>query len=245
VKRALFIILAILPVIVWAPPGAASGPEKPKKDAASGIASGVDIVKLAMTELYAMTNPNAATDYFDPGYVDHSPLAGYPATANGLMQYVAEMRLAFPDLALKIDDAFQSGDLVVVRGSLSGVNQGIYLGRPPTMHLVIFNLIDIYRIRNNKIIERWGERDIYGLMSQIGAVPPPASAPVAGAAPVAPVPITPAVHSDNATTHQELPKASTTRTTAKKKAKAEGGEKAKSETTPPVKKEEKKASSGK
>ena len=85
-------------------------------------------------------------------------------------------RAAFPDLQATIEDLIAEGHKVAVRGTLRGTHPGELLGIPPTGAQVTVPLIDINRIEAGKLVERWGEADMLGLLHQLGVIPAPGQA---------------------------------------------------------------------
>ncbi len=108
-----------------------------------------------------------------PEYVDHAAIPGQGPGAEGYKQAVQMTRAAFPDLHLTIDDMIAEGDQVVTRWTARGTHQGALLGIPPTGKPVTITGIDILRIANGKVVERWAEDNGLALMQQLGVVPTP------------------------------------------------------------------------
>jgi predicted ester cyclase len=48
------------------------------------------------------------------------------------------------------------------------------MGIPPTGAEVAFDVIDIVRVRDGKMVEHWNIVDSMALMTQLGAIPAPA-----------------------------------------------------------------------
>jgi predicted ester cyclase len=80
---------------------------------------------------------------------------------------------AFPDMRAEIHDQVAEGDKVVTRKTFYGTQQGEFMGIPPTGKKVAFDVIDIFRIADGRILEHWFAGDMLGLMQQLGAVPAP------------------------------------------------------------------------
>ena len=80
-------------------------------------------------------------------------------------------RGAFPDLHLTIDDMLAEGDKVLVRFSGTGTHQGDHLGVPATRRPVTFTGMTLVRCQDGKLVEGWNNFDLYGLLTQVGAVP--------------------------------------------------------------------------
>ncbi len=83
------------------------------------------------------------------------------------------MRNAFPDIHVALDDELAVGDKAVVRFTISGTQQGEYLGIPATGKKVAFSGITIYRFAGGKIAEFWMQVDSMGMMQQLGVLPVP------------------------------------------------------------------------
>lgn len=94
---------------------------------------------------------------------------------DGMKQYVAALREAFPDLHLKIDDQVAEGDRVVTRWTASGTHTGHLRGLPPTGKLGVMSGIDIDRVVDGVAIECWIHADELGLLQQLGAIPSPST----------------------------------------------------------------------
>lgn len=57
---------------------------------------------------------------------------------------------------------------------------GTFMGIPPTGKRVKVSGIDIFRMADGKIVERWAEIDTLGMLHQLGAIPAPPQAVVEG-----------------------------------------------------------------
>jgi predicted ester cyclase len=53
-----------------------------------------------------------------------------------------------------------------------GTHEGELLGIPRTGKKIQMSGIVIWRIKNGKIIEHWGQNDTLGLLQQLGVLPP-------------------------------------------------------------------------
>ena len=62
---------------------------------------------------------------------------------------------------------------MVSRVKTQGTHKGEFMGIGPTGKRVTATGIDIVRIANGKIVERWGEFDNMAILQQIGALPGP------------------------------------------------------------------------
>ena len=82
-------------------------------------------------------------------------------------------RAAFPDLHVTIDDLVAEGEMVAVRATMTGTHQGELMGMPPTGKQVNFQFISIEHLRGGKVVERWEQADMMGMMQQLGMGPSP------------------------------------------------------------------------
>ena len=83
--------------------------------------------------------------------------------------FVERIRGAFPDISIKIEDAFGARDKVVVRWSATMTHQGDHLGIPASGKPVRITGMTIVRIRNGQVVEGWDNWDQLAMMQQIGA----------------------------------------------------------------------------
>ena len=105
--------------------------------------------------------------YFAPGFVSHNNPPGLPPGVDGVKQFFAMFRDAFPDAGVRIDEIVADGDRVAVATTLTGTHEGELMGVAPTGRAVEVTGIDIVRIEDGKIAEHRGLTDIVGLMRQL------------------------------------------------------------------------------
>ncbi len=80
---------------------------------------------------------------------------------------------SFSDYTVKIDDLIADGEKVAAHVTASGTHSGPFMGAPATGHPVRIEGIEIFRIANGMVVERWGVFDLAGLMMQVGMMPHP------------------------------------------------------------------------
>jgi steroid delta-isomerase-like uncharacterized protein len=88
-------------------------------------------------------------------------------------QFAREIRGAFPDIKLQIEDIVGAGDKVVVRWLATMTHSGDALGIAATGKTVRSRGISIVTIDKGKIVEGWDNWDQLGMLEQIGAYKQP------------------------------------------------------------------------
>ena len=103
---------------------------------------------------------DALDDIFDPQLVNHGADPAEPLGAYHFEQVFRNLVDACSDLRVTIEDQIAEGDKVAVRWSDIGTHTGgSHLGVPATGKQIILTGIDILRIRDGRVVERWSESD--------------------------------------------------------------------------------------
>jgi steroid delta-isomerase-like uncharacterized protein len=105
-------------------------------------------------------------------FLDHHPLPGQGGGLVGLIQMYGTLRTAFPDWQIVVERMLVDGDIVAVHSTWHGTHQGEFLSIPPTGAQFTVPAVDVLRIANGKIAERWGVVDLFGIVQQLGILPP-------------------------------------------------------------------------
>lgn len=104
-------------------------------------------------------------------YVEYGGPPGLPPGISGFRAFIAMVTGAFPDLHVEVHEVFGEGDRIAARLTVSGTHRGVLMGTiQPTGKHVAWDGIDIFRVKNGRIMERWNSRDLLGLMRQLGVV---------------------------------------------------------------------------
>lgn len=106
-----------------------------------------------------------------PDFVDHDPLPGTSADLAGIKEFVAQIRAAFPDLQVSVDDLIGEGDRLAVRSTMRGTHEGDFMGIPASGKKVEVSNYDFVRFENDQAAEHWGVIDSAALMEQLGMAP--------------------------------------------------------------------------
>jgi len=123
-----------------------------------------------------------------PDFIDHDS-GGRAADNAGFRAGIVALLAAFPDLVatardVVVEPAADAGGtgagatggsgasgMVAVRWTAVGTHRGPYLGAGPTGRRLVFKGIEVIRVRDGRITERWGEWDGLELLGQLGQWP--------------------------------------------------------------------------
>jgi steroid delta-isomerase-like uncharacterized protein len=100
-----------------------------------------------------------------PDFVDHN----HPGQAGPdcVKAQVRSLRAAFPDLTVTIEALVAEGDLVAVRGTWRGTQQGEFRGVPPIGRRIELTGMAFWRVAGGQIRESWGLIDLPTLLRQL------------------------------------------------------------------------------
>jgi predicted ester cyclase len=133
-----------------------------------------DDLKRIYAELAAAVNRrdlDALDQIFDPDLINHGADPDEPRGTYHFKHIFREFIGACPDFQVTVEDTIVERDRLVVRWIDTGTHTGAPLfGAPATEKQIILSGIDILRIRNRKIIERWVESDKLYLIETLGLI---------------------------------------------------------------------------
>ncbi len=101
--------------------------------------------------------------YLQVDFLDHNPQPGQAAGANGAMRAFAELYKAFPDLKMQMQQAVAEGDWVTARVFMVGTHKGTWNGIAATGKPFRIGGIDMLKVKNGQVVERWGYFDTLAL----------------------------------------------------------------------------------
>jgi steroid delta-isomerase-like uncharacterized protein len=128
------------------------------------------IVKEFIDRLFTEGDVSALDELVAPDYVDHDPPFGGTGTVDGWRAMAAMIRRAFPDWHSDLHALYAEGDIVVERFTASGTHKGEIFGIQPSDTVCTLAGINIFRVRDGQIVERWGRVDELGMLRQLGVV---------------------------------------------------------------------------
>ncbi len=101
-------------------------------------------------------------------FVDRAS-AGRATDREGFKQGIRDLYKAFPDFRARVEDLVvdEARQMVAVRWTALGTHRAVYLGAQPTGRSIRFQGIEIIRVEDGRIAERWGEWDGINLVEQL------------------------------------------------------------------------------
>ena len=129
--------------------------------------------KAKVQQIYEVINANTLDDLdalIAVDVNDHNPTPGVAPGLAGTKQTLSMYHAVFSDLQVTAEDMIANEDKVVARLSVNGTNTGEFMGLPPTGKQVTMSGIEMFRLADGKVVERWAEFDMMSLMQQLGAM---------------------------------------------------------------------------
>jgi steroid delta-isomerase-like uncharacterized protein len=132
------------------------------------------IVREFIDRLFTKGDLGAVDTFLAEDFVNHDPPFGAPPDREGMRAAGAMFRAAFPDWHSDPVLLIGEGDLVAEQFTASGTQRGEIMGAAASGRTVTLSGINVFRVRDGRIVERWGRLDDLGLLTQLGLVMPPA-----------------------------------------------------------------------
>lgn len=128
---------------------------------------------------------DALDDLISEDYLDHDRglPPDLPPGRAGYKAMMAQLRAAFPDLEVTIEDQVAEGDKVVTRYTMRGTHRGRLWGIPGTGNRFVIEGINIDRVVDGRFCERWAAYDSGEFMRQLGVTHLPDLIAATGQAP--------------------------------------------------------------
>lgn len=101
-------------------------------------------------------------------FKDHHPGIGDNVTSRENYKEALKYMHQALDMWAEVDFSFPHEDKVVTRVNLYGKHILPFMGIPPTDKEVHWTTIEVYRLDNGLIVERWAEDNLAGLANQMG-----------------------------------------------------------------------------
>ncbi|MBU0686520.1 MAG: ester cyclase [Candidatus Margulisbacteria bacterium] len=125
------------------------------------------LVNRFVHEFWNKGKAKVADELISADFIDHSRLEKGGSDRDALKKGMLNLREAFANFKLTIDEIVFTEDKIAVRMTASGIHRGKYMGIAPTGKKVKFNNIAIMRIAGGQFVEHWASVDRLGLLEQL------------------------------------------------------------------------------
>jgi predicted ester cyclase len=139
------------------------------------VADLVQICVEAQQAMFARGDVDAVERYTTDDVVSHTTPDGTPGGRDGIKGVIRWIHSGLEDVTYEVQDAFASGDRVMVRTEMSGTHARPWMGREPTGRRFTSDQIHVFRMRDGLIAEHWACRDDVSMMRQLGMLGEPAA----------------------------------------------------------------------
>jgi predicted SnoaL-like aldol condensation-catalyzing enzyme len=107
--------------------------------------------------------------FIDDAYVQHNP--DLPAGKKGFVEFHKVFFAAIPDAFPAVNEIVAEGDLVWVYNTITGTHTGSgFAGLEPTGNKIKYDVVDMFRLRDGKLVDHWDVADTRALFTQVGAL---------------------------------------------------------------------------
>jgi predicted ester cyclase len=128
-----------------------------------------------MTEvLFNKRDGSQVLKYYAPEFVSHNVDQGGSGPRKVKVAFLQKMwedsKRTWPDRKLVNEVVICGGDLVVARVTMTGTMEGPMGNIPATGKKFATTATDIYRFKDGKVVERWGNNDQITMLKQLGVL---------------------------------------------------------------------------
>lgn len=102
--------------------------------------------------------------------LDHDPMPGQPQGRAGQRATCQMVVDGLSDRSID-EELLAVGDRVVENWVFTGTHTGAFLGIPATGKTLKIRGLEIWRVEDGQIVERWGVIDVAGVLEQLGLLP--------------------------------------------------------------------------
>jgi steroid delta-isomerase-like uncharacterized protein len=130
------------------------------------------VVEDFIQALFTNGDVSAVGRYLVPDFIAHDPpMPDVPGDAAGFREAATRIRAAFPDWRSDVHLLVAEDDYVAEHFTASGTQRGEFMGVSATNRTVHVPGINIFRLHDGKISERWGLLDMAAFFAQLGVSP--------------------------------------------------------------------------
>jgi len=129
----------------------------------------IEAVRRLTQEGFVRGKIDVVDDVVSEHCIDHDPLPGQGQGREGQRHTCQMVVDGLTDRSTLQDDFWAAGDVVTESWIFQGTHTGDFLGVPATGKRLQVRGIEIWRLADGKIVERWGVVDAAGVMDQLSS----------------------------------------------------------------------------
>ncbi len=134
------------------------------------------VVRRMVEEAWNGHDPDVLEEFMAPDYFNHMAVSEHQRGIEGAKHVQRWLEAAFSDSRFDIEDIIADGDMVAIRGTVSGTHAGEFWGNAPTGKRFSVQHVHWFRLADGKVTEHWAVRDDMGQALQLGLIPGPGAA---------------------------------------------------------------------
>lgn len=123
-------------------------------------------IVLQFYKAYNQGNLEQAKEMVAPNIIVHT-MGTVIRGGDDFIEHMQMMRSTFADSYNTIEDVIAEGDKVFTRGTFTGTHRREFLGIGPTGKQVTFSCVQVDRLADGKIVDRWVLGDSLGMLQQL------------------------------------------------------------------------------
>jgi steroid delta-isomerase-like uncharacterized protein len=135
------------------------------------MGSNADVVRRLTDEAFIAGNFDTWDEIVAGDLVDNDPMPGLPANGEGLKTLAQMVVGTFDDRKIDAEHLEAPDGRVVENWVFTGKHTGDAMGMPPSGQDITIRGIEIWRVADGKIAERWGVIDVSDVMQKAGLLP--------------------------------------------------------------------------
>ncbi len=135
------------------------------------MGSNADVVRRLTNEAFIAGNFDTWDEIISSDLVDNDPMPGLPPDGEGIKMLAQMVVGTFEDRKIDAEHLEAPDGRVVENWVFTGKHTGEAMGIPPSGEAIMIRGIEIWRIADGKIAERWGVVDVSDVMQKAGLLP--------------------------------------------------------------------------
>ncbi len=130
----------------------------------------VDVLERRADAWRRLDAETLVADYVEDAVIE-SPLAGGTTQGRDQIRQVFQTYfVAFPDLAMEVDEVLVDDQRAAVMATFTGTDRGGFMGMPATGRRVTIPVVFLYEFKDGKIVRDRRVYDFTGMLVQVGTL---------------------------------------------------------------------------